>query len=453
VIKNPLIQNLKRDYIDLDKKHAELREEYGHKHPDMPKLEREKKNLRSRIIVEVKNVAKSEELEYRMLVAKEKSLQGALDEAKKEVMGLNKKAIQYGVLKREVESNREIYNMILRRAKETALTSRLKSTNMFVVDQAEVPRRSINPPFRKKVLMGLVVGLMIGVGLAIFLENWDRTLHGPSDVKRFLGVPFLGPVGLFSPNGTDKTTYLVTLRDPKSGISEAIRNIRTNLVLSFDGPRDKTLVVTSPGPVEGKTFISSNLAVTMAGMERGVVLVDADMRKPAANKVFGTTTEPGLSNLILGECTLNETIRKTLVEHLAFIPAGSSFRDPSELLGSEKMRTLLRCLRDRFDYVIFDSPPILAAADAAVLSAMLDGTVLVLKASGTPREAAKEAIEQLKDVQARAIGVVLNQVDFRRERHHYNYQYYYKDYYYYADRGEKSRRRIRRGQKGRETPG
>jgi succinoglycan biosynthesis transport protein ExoP len=162
-----------------------------------------------------------------MLLAKEESLQSALDEAKGDVLGLNKKAIQYGVLKREVESNREIYDMILHRAKETSLTSRLKSTNIFIVDRAEIPRGPVKPPVKRNMLMAVVISMMIGLGLALFLEHWDNTIHTPNDVKRYLGVPFLGPIGLLPSNGTGSSSDLVAIEEPKSSLAEALRNIHS----------------------------------------------------------------------------------------------------------------------------------------------------------------------------------------------------------------------------------
>jgi capsular exopolysaccharide synthesis family protein len=441
VIQNSLIQSLKSDYIMLRQEYSKLRGKYGEKHPRMVALRREIGNLRSRIRDEVNKIGRSVEFQYEMLLAKEKKLQAALEEAKSEVMGLNKRAIQYGVLKREVESNRQIYNMILRRAKETSLTSRLKSTNIFIVDLAETPQGPVRPNLRKNLLMAVVITMMIGLALAFFLEHWDNTLHSPNDVKRYLAIPFLGPVGLFPPKGNGKALNLAVLREPKSSLAEALRNVRTNLIFSFVESHQKAMVITSPGPMEGKTFVSSNLAVTMAQMGRRVVLIDADMRKPSVNKVFGISLKPGLSDLILGRCKLNDAMQQTPVKSLRVISAGTIPPNSSELLTSTIMQKLLNYLRDRFDYLIFDTPPILVVTDAAVLSGILDGTVLVIKASETTREAAQRALERLSEVHSRPLGVVLNQVDFRRERYHYNY--YYSNYYYYSDEGDKRVRRVR----------
>ncbi|MFQ6034103.1 MAG: GumC family protein, partial [Candidatus Bipolaricaulia bacterium] len=222
VIDNSLIQNLKSNYIALSQQYSELREKYGEKHLRMVALRREIGNLRSRIVAEVGKVAKSVELQYKMALAKERTLQEALEKAKGEAVGLNRKAIEYGVLKREVESNRQIYDMILRRAKETSLTSRLKSTNIFIVDRAEVPPVPIGPQVQKSVLIAAVIGLFVSVGLAFFLNFLDNTLHSPRDVERHLGVPFLGQVGQVTTGGGMRGAGLIALREPKSNVAESL---------------------------------------------------------------------------------------------------------------------------------------------------------------------------------------------------------------------------------------
>jgi capsular exopolysaccharide synthesis family protein len=237
----------------------------------------------------------------------------------------------------------------------------------------------------------------------------------------------------------------VALQEPKCSLAEALRNIRTNLVFSFVEPHQKAMVITSAGPMEGKTFISSNLAATMARMGRPVLLVDADMRKPTVHKLFNTSLKPGLTDVILGRCNLDEAIRETAIKRLKVIPAGTIPPNPAELLTSNRMQKLIATFRERFEYLIFDTPPILAVTEAAVLSGVLDGTVLFVKASGTTRESAQRALEQLTDVRARTLGVILNQVNFEKER--YYYSYYYANQYYYTDDGDKQVRRVRKSRK------
>lgn len=444
VMQNSLIQSLKGNYIELTRQLSELREKYGEKHPRMMALQQEIQNIQARIAAEVNKVAKGVEVQYKVALAKEQSLQHALEKAKQEINELNKKAIQYGVLKREVESNRQLYDMVLKRTKETSLTSGLRSTNIFIVDRAEVPRSPVRPKVRRNVLLAGLIGLLLGVGLAFFLEYLDNTIHGPDEVKQYLGVPFLGPVGIADVKGDATAGELMALREPKSNFAESLRNVRTNVIFSFTEADQRSLLVTSPGPLEGKTLISCNLVVIMAQMGRRVLLVDADMRKPRVHKVFGTSSEPGLSNLILGKCSAQEAARETRIKSLKLIPSGTLPPNPSELLSSKRMGELLGQLKDQFDFIIFDSPPILSVTDAAVLAGMADGVALVVKASSTTKDHALRALEHLWDVRARVLGVVLNQVDFEKDR--YYYSYYHK--YYYYDEGQRKERRSRHGGKG-----
>jgi capsular exopolysaccharide synthesis family protein len=433
VNQNGLIQNLKSNYIELDQQYSELQGNYRNNHPRMIDLRRVMKNLRSRIGIEVDKIVKGVEIQYKMALAKEKNLRDSLDRTKSEIVGLNKKAIQYGMLKREVESNREIYQMILRRAKETSLTSRLKSTNIFIVDRAEIPRAPVKQQVWTNLLLAAVITLMLGFGLALSLEHLDNTFHGPDDVKRYLGVPFLGPVSLAPKKNGDPSLDLVALQGSRSRFAESLRNVRTNLVFSLVEPDQKALAITSAGPEEGKTLIASNLAVITARTGRRVLLVDADLRKPDVHRLFGIRLEPGLSNLVAGTCRLRAATRDTSLNRLKVMPAGTIPPNPSELLASRMMLKLVNKLKEYFDLLIFDTPPILTVTDAAVLSGMLDGTTLVVKASETPRDAAKQAIEQINDVHARVLGIVLNQVDFTKEG--YCYSYYHKNCYYYTDTG------------------
>jgi polysaccharide biosynthesis transport protein len=452
VIQSGLIQGLKANYTELTRQVSELREKYGEKHPRMIALHEEIRNIQGRISSEVGKIAKSVEIEYKVALAKEESLSQAMDTAKQEINELNKKAIQYGVLKREVESNRQIYDMVLKRTKETSLTSGLKATNIFIVDKAATPRAPVRPQTTRNVMLAVVIGLMLGLGLAFFFEYLDNTIHGPDEVKRYLGVPFLGPVGLAQMKGEGSGAHeLLVMKDPRSNFAESLRNVRTNVVFSFTEPSQNGLVITSPCPLEGKTLISSNLAIIMAQMGRRVLLVDADMRKPRIHKVFGVSSAPGLSNLVLGKCSLAQAVRETPVKLLKVLPAGTIPPNPSELIGSKRMLELVGKLKEQFEFLIFDSPPILSVTDSAMLGGMLDGTVLVVKASQTARDHARRAVEHLSDVKARVLGVVLNQVDFEKER--YNYSYYYRYYYYYTDEGERKQRRSRERRRSSEADG
>ena len=435
VIQNPLIQKLKGDYTELNREYSELKEKFGQKHPRMVALQQEIISLQKRIQAEVAKIAKSVEIKYNVALAKVRDTEAQLNQVKSEIQDLNEKAIEYGVLTREVETNRQLYNMILKRVKETSLTSGLKSTNIYVVDKAGVPKEPIRPRKVRNVFLGAIVGLMLGISLAFFFEYLDNKLHGPDEVKRYLGVPFLGPASIAPKVPKGNLSELIVFTKSRSPFAESLRTIRTNVVFSLPDEDQNAFLITSPGPLEGKTFISSNLSVSMAQMGHSVLLVDADMRRPRVHKLFGISSEPGLSNLVLGQCTLQEAVRTTQNMPFFLMPAGKIPPNPSEILASRNMQKLLAELRNKYDYVIFDTPPVLSATDSAVLSTSLDGVILVVKAAETTRDNARGALGHLQDVQARILGVILNQVDFRKESYHYSY--YNKYYNYYAEDGQK----------------
>jgi capsular exopolysaccharide synthesis family protein len=428
VIQNPIIVRINQELIALNRQYAERLHKYGVKHPQMVALRDEMKSLHSRLDVEVEKISKSVKMQYELAQSREQGLERALDQAKNEVMELNRKAIHYGMLKGEVESNREMYEMILKRAKETSLTSALKSTNVFIVDRAEVPRAPVRPQVRRNVLIASIVALMLGVGLALLLDYLDHTFHGPNEVQHYLGIPFLGAVGLASPRIGQGESELVVLKEPRSGVVESLRAVRTNVFYSLTEPEEKALLVTSPGPLEGKTFLTANLAVTIAQMGRRVLVVDADLRKPRLHKLFGKRSEPGLSDLISGHCTLCDAVKDTQVENLKLLPSGKIPPNPSEILGSSRMREFMSQLMKHFDFIIFDTPPVLTVTDAAVLAGILDRIIFVFKAEGTTRANAKRALRQLQNIHSKVLGVALNQVDFRKERYYY-YSYDTSDYY------------------------
>jgi capsular exopolysaccharide synthesis family protein len=447
VVNNPIVQSVKRELIALKREYLERLEKYGEKHPRMNALRKEIASVQSRLEVEVARVAKSVKMQYEMALANEKSLEEALEKAKSEVMELNKKAIHYGMVKQEVESNREMYEMIMKRAKETSLTSALKSTNVHIVDRAKVPRSPVRPQVRKNTLMAAAIALMLGAGLALLLEYMDHTFHGPDEVRRYLGVPYLGSVGLAPRIKRAKASELIALEDPRANAVETVRTVRTNVLFSFTNAGPKALVITSPGPLEGKTFITANLALTLAQMGRRVLLVDGDLRKPRLHKIFGKRSKPGLSDLISGNCTLCEAAKDTQVKDLKFLPSGKAPPNPSEILGCNRMQDFVAQCMASFDFVLFDTPPVLSVTDASALAGSIDGTVVVLKAGETKRGNARRALEQLKAIDSNVLGVVLNQVDFKKNRYYYNYDtsYYYGHYGHYGGNGRK------RGQRSREV--
>lgn len=442
VLNNNLIQQIKSMEVELYKRTSELSKKYGQKHPQMVAIRAELKTLQKRKGYEVKRVVNSLNNEYQVARAREESMKAALAKQRKESLDLNQKAIEYGVLQREVESARQMYQLLITRFKETSLTEDMKTGNIRILDRAEVSKSPVKPRKRRNILMAVFFGLAGGLGLAFFLEYLDNTIKDPEDIKRYLNIPYLGPVPVIVPNdnqGEDVPPEMVVLNSPKSTASEAYRGIRTGILFSSAESEPQVIMVTSAGPQEGKTITSSNLAITMAQSGSKVVLLDCDMRRPRVNKLFGISRNRGMTNLLVEKTDLKLTVFNTSIPNLHVIPSGPIPPNPSEILGSKRMEELIEVLRKNFTRIIIDTPPITAVTDATLLGKLSDGVVLVVRANRTVRDMAKTGLEQLTAVGAKMLGVVLNGVSMDRGSY-----YYYQYYYYYGDEGYQEKKSSRK---------
>lgn len=445
VLNNELIQEIKAVEVGLYKRMSELSKKYGRKHPKMVAIASELESIQKRKAQEVNRVINSLKNEYKVALAREKSLKASLAKQKSESLDLNKKAIKYGVLRREAESARHMYELLIKRFKETSLTEDMRTGNIRIVDKAEVPKFPVKPRKRLNILLAIIVGLVTGTGLAFFFDYLDNTIKIPEDVREYLKIPYLGPVPLFStqqkgnPDG-HTNPQLVTLHSPRSTANESYRGLRTGLLFSSAESAPRAILISSAAPLEGKTITTANLAVTMAQADSNVIVLDCDMRKPKMHELFGVARDRGVSNLLVGTSTLEEVILHTQVANLDFIPCGPIPPNPSEILGSTRMVTLLDDLRKRYSHILIDCPPSTAVTDAAVLSKAVDGIILVIRAGDTAREIVRNGIAQFEAVGARILGAVLNGVDMGREGYYY-YQYHF---YYYGDDAEGKRRSRRK---------
>ncbi|MEE8432460.1 MAG: polysaccharide biosynthesis tyrosine autokinase [Candidatus Desulfatibia sp.] len=442
VLNNNLIQQIKSMEVELYKRTSELSKKYGQKHPQMVAIRAELKTLQKRKGYEVKRVVNSLNNEYQVARAREESMKAALAKQRKESLDLNQKAIEYGVLQREVESARQMYQLLINRFKETSLTESMKTGNIRILDRAEVSKSPVKPRKRRNILMAVLFGLAAGLGLAFFLEYLDNTIKDPEDIKRYLNIPYLGPVPVIAPNDNqdeDVPPEMVVLNSPKSTASEAYRGIRTGILFSSAESEPQVIMVTSAGPQEGKTITSSNLAITMAQSGNKVVLLDCDMRRPRVHKLFGISRNRGMTNLLVEKTDLKLTVFNTSIPNLHVIPSGPIPPNPSEILGSKRMEELIEVLRKNFTRIIIDTPPITAVTDATLLGKLSDGVVLVVRANRTVRDMAKTGLEQLRAVGAKLLGVVLNGVSMDRGSY-----YYYQYYYYYGDEGYQEKKSSRK---------
>lgn len=421
---DPVIQALRTEEIKIEKDIIEMSKKFGEKHPQMVRLKEDLRAVRDKIASEVKRAIQAIKNDYELAKAKETSLRHQFAQGKGEALALSEKAIQYGVLKREVESNQQMYEALLKKLKETSIIEEVRPFNISIIDRAEVPKYPVRPRKLLNILLSIIVGLFGGIGIAFFLEYLDNTFKTPDDVEEKLSVPLLGVIPFVKVSELqDKKIELLTHLDHKSSISEAYRSLRTSLLLSSVEPI-KSLVITSPLEDEGKTTVAVNLAISFAQLDKMVLLVDADLRKPKLHAVFGLDNTTGLSNFLTRQ-VIKEIIRESGITNLSVITSGPIPPNSSELLSSKRMREFIDLVKEKFDIVIFDAAPLITVTDASILSTLVDGTIVVIRSGKTTFDVAKRGLKLLRDINSRILGSVLNGLDTTREGYEYLYPYYY----------------------------
>ncbi len=424
---NAFIQGLKTQLADLRRQRAQLADQLGDLHPDMIKVTTAIRSAEEKLQVEIEKVVGAVRNDYLAAQSQEQRLGEALEAQKRVALDVNGREIDGNVLKRDAESNRQLYDGLLQRAKETGVSSELKSSNIRLVDLAEVPRAPVRPNNPLLLLVGLLGGSLLAVGLAVAFESLDDRIKTPDDIKVHLGLPMLGLVPRIAPKLLGARPLMNNGVPP--AFSEAYRTIRTNVVFSSAHAGPNTIVVTSTVAGEGKTVAASNLAVGIAQTGEEVLLIDTDLRRPRVHSLFGVRQEPGLSNLLIGNAKARAVIHQTGIPGLLVLPAGYLPPNPAELLGSPRFRYLLTNLGERIRWIILDCPPVLAVTDATVLAQFAQGVVLVVGAEMASRQAAALAVERLQAVNGRIVGAVLNRVDVDRHRYYYAPHYRSDGYY------------------------
>ncbi|MDP2107161.1 MAG: polysaccharide biosynthesis tyrosine autokinase, partial [Desulfobulbaceae bacterium] len=337
------------------------------------------------------------------------------------------------VLKREVETNRSLYNALISKVKEQGATEQTQSVNIWVIKKATTPSSPAKPDPGRNLLLAVILGVFGGVGIAFFVEYLDNTVKSVEEVERQTGLHVLGVITQQEKNIDINTA----LRDEsRSLIAESYRSIRSQVLLSSAGNPPKCILVTSGMPQEGKTTTALNLARILSQSESSVLLVDCDMRKPRIHKVFGLSNKFGLSNYLTstGQAA---PIQKAADEKLDIIPSGPVPPNPSELLASTNMRQLLEEMSVRYDFIIIDSPPVMSVTDSQILSRLVDGTIIVTKGGDTTWDELKRAVRLFADVKAHMLGIVLNAVKIKDSNDAYYYQGYYNYYGSYSEKTDK----------------
>ena len=443
-----LLDNLRSKQADLKIQVAELSTQFGSSYPKVAQLSNQLKEIVAQIQAETKKIAGHVRSQYMASLQRENMLRAALEKQKQEANKLNQSAIEYSFLKRDVETSRQLYEGLLEKLKEAGVTAGLRSSNVKIVNAARVPMAPSEPNIPRNLAFALVLGLTSGVGLAFLLENLDNTVRTPEQAQIISGLPSLGmiPQGSKSIEASNQkrltvasskeAVELVTQARPQSQMAESYRALRTSLLLSSSGAPPKIILVTSALPQEGKTTTSINCAIVLAQKGVRVLLIDADLRRPGVHKTLGMGPRSGLSNVLTGSATLQQTItRSPLVPSLFVLPSGTPPPNPAELLASSNMKDVLVELRDQYDHIVIDTPPTLSVTDAVVLSTKADAVVLVIRSGVTTKGALRRSRDILMQVNAKVTGVLLNAVDLNSPDYYYYYEYQgkYGSRYYQED--------------------
>lgn len=441
------LDNLRAKQADLKIQVADLSTQFGPSYPKLTQLNNQLKEIDAQIQAEMKKILVTLRGQYTTALQRESMLREAFEKQKQEANKLNESAIEYSMLKREVDTSRQLYEGLLEKLKEAGVAAGLKSNNFRIVDNARPPAGPIEPDVPRNLLMGIFLGLASGVGLAFVLEALDSSVRTTEQAQMVSGLSSLGMIPLGSKTGREganpkrlvlasskEAVELVTQARPQSQMAESYRALRTSLLLSNLGAPPKIIMVTSALPQEGKTTTSINTAVVLAQKGVRVLLIDADLRRPSIHKTLGMGPHCGLSNVLTGSTTVDQAIVRTaLLPNLFVFPAGTPPPNPAELLASSNMHDVLQQLREQYDHIVIDTPPSLSVTDAVVLSPRADAVVLVIRSGQTSKQALRRSRDILFQVNAKVVGVLLNAVDLSSPDYYYYYEYQGKYAGYYRN--------------------
>jgi capsular exopolysaccharide synthesis family protein len=402
----------------------ELSKKYGPKHPKMIKANDELRILNNEKRYEVDRILSSITNSYDLASSKEKSLKELLAGTKAEMLNMNEKFMQYQIMKRDVDSNRVMYETLQASIKKEGVTEQSQSVNIWVISKAELPGSPSKPNTKRNLMLGLILGLFSGIGLSFFIEYLDNTIKDGAELEDKFGFSVLGSIEEIRGKTDDIESFIQN--NPLSPVAESYRLIRSGLLLSSAGTPPKTILITSMSEKEGKTSTTANLARILAQGGKNVLVIDCDLRRPRMQKVFGIQTENGLSSYLSGG-SLEGLVQQVPGEAINLICSGPIPPSPAELLGSDNMKQLVDGMTAQFDFVLLDSPPVQSVTDSLSLCQYVDGTIIVVRAGKTTNEMLESGLKKLKDVQAHVFGFVINGI-----HKHDTGSYYYGYSSYYA---------------------
>jgi len=470
---NQLIQGLKKEHSTVEAEYKRKAQIFKDSYPEMQRLISQLDSLQKRIDSETRDIGmkalQEAEAEYQTAKKKEDSLAELLGRQKQDVFSTNTSAIYYNSLRIEVENMRNLLDHLVKKEKESMLTSRLEglqTSNIKIIDLAEVPISPISPKKKSTFMLALFLGICGGLGL-IFLLDWlDKTVKTPDEVEKLLKLPSLGfipAIGSGNPHSYYAYSYnsqdseekknpenekkikeieLANYLDPESMYAENYRNIRTSILLSTPDQPPQVMTVTSAMPQEGKTATVVNLAISFTNLGKKVLVIDGDLRKPRVHKIFRAKNTIGLSSLLVGRNKLNEVIFNSEIHNLFFMPSGPVPPNPTELLNAKAMQDLLLYVKEHFDFIFLDSPPLMGIMDPVIIGNHSDGVLLITWGGKTHIKVIEKARDELNKYNIRLLGVVLNKVDMKRSGYGY-YSYNYKSRYGYKyGKNEKKKQEI-----------
>ena len=436
-ISDPLFLDAHKSHVVQLRKIGELSERYGEKHPKMISARAELGNTQQRMEAEAGKVVERAKKDLEVARIKEAKLSGLISDQQDRMRSLSGKAFELAKLERDVAANRRLYESFLTRFKESDVSQDYRMSNVRLIDPAQTPLSPVRPNREQIVIGALMVGLVLGVGLALVRQFLDRTVKSPDDVEAHVGLPVLGSVMRTRKGWSSRPLEKLSLDEPRGIFAESVNDIRTALMFSRVDSAPRILLVTSPASGDGKTTLASNLALALRNRGK-TLLVDADLRRGRVDEVFGASGRPGLSDVIGGQATLSEAVMPdSEAENLYILPAGTRPPNPLEILSSLKFARAIENLAESFDHIIIDGPPVLPISDSLVMGSVVDGAIVVVHAGKTHIDAAKVSVRRLEQSGTRTLGVVLQRVDAAKLRVYADYYPRDRAYYRYAESGTK----------------